>query len=291
MNDSEILRRLRTRRLIGLAFQWCCLAATVVCVVALAGLMIVIVYNGIGHLSWNFLTSMRYQPADQAGVKPALVGSIYLILLTAFISVPVGVASAVYLVEYASDSWWMRLVRLNIANLAGVPSIVYGILGLALFVRWLALGRSLLAGALTLSLVILPIIIIASREALRAVPDSLRHASLALGATRGQTIWRQVLPMAAPGIMTGVILSLSRALGEAAPLVVIGAATYISYLPANVNDSFTALPIRIFDWSKRPQHELRDLAASAIIVLLVLLFVLNATAVFIRYRFSKRLES
>ena len=290
MNDAQRKQRMQSRRLVGQLFELLCLGATVLCVVALVVLLGVILYNGVGHLNWTFLTSMRYPPSPDPGVRQPLVGSIYLIALTSLIAVPVGVASAVFLVEYANDSWWMKLIRLNIANLAGVPSIVYGMLGLAVFARWLLLGSSLLSGALTLSLVILPIIIIASREALNAVPDSLRHASMALGATRGQTIWRQVLPMAAPGIMTGVILSLSRALGEAAPLVVVGAATYINYLPVSVHDSYTAMPIRVYHWSKWPEPAVRDLAASAIIVLLVLLFLMNATAVFIRYRFSRRLE-
>jgi phosphate transport system permease protein len=192
--------------------------------------------------------------------------------------------------EYAKASRWRSLVQLNISNLAGVPSIVYGILGLGLFVRALMLQRSILAGALTLTLVVLPIIILAAQEALRAVPDSIRRASYALGATRWQTVRYQVLPASLPGIMTGVILAISRALGEAAPLVAIGAATYITFVPKSLQDEFSALPVQIFDWASRPQAEFRDVAAAGIIVLLALLLVMNAGAVFVRYRYGQRIR-
>jgi phosphate transport system permease protein len=200
------------------------------------------------------------------------------------------VGAAVYLEEYAQESRWRSLVQLNIANLAGVPSIVYGILGLGLFVRALALERSILAGALTLSLVVLPIVILSAQESLRAVPGSIRHASYALGATRWQTVRHQVLPAAMPGIMTGVILAVSRALGEAAPLVALGAATFISFVPVSPTDEFIALPVAIFDWAARPQPEFHNVAAAAIVILLSILILLNATAVYVRYRYGKHIR-
>jgi phosphate transport system permease protein len=201
---------------------------------------------------------------------------------------PTGLGAAIYLEEYSHNSRWKSMVQLNIANLAGVPSIVYGILGLGLFVQAMALGRSVLAGALTLSLVVLPIVILATQEALRAVPRSIRHASYALGATRWQTVWHQVLPAALPGIMTGVILSISRALGEAAPLVAIGALAYVPFVPTRLSDRFTAMPIQIFNWSARPQAEFHQLAGAAIMVLLVVLVALNAAAVWVRFRSSRQ---
>lgn len=279
--------RVTGRALTAKLFEWTCLGATLSCLFALAAMLIGILYNGTANLDWQFLTSLPSGDPAKAGIKISLAGSCLLIVLTTFFSVPVGLATAIYLEEYAGQNWWVRLIRTNIANLAGVPSIVYGILGLGLFVRALALDRSVIAGALTLSLVILPVIIIASQEALRAVPNSLRRASYALGATRWQTIRHQILPMALPGMMTGVILSLSRALGEAAPLVAVGAVNYVAFLPETVYDPFTALPLKIYDWSGRPQKEFRDLAATGIIVLLGLLFCMNAVAVWIRYRFSR----
>jgi phosphate transport system permease protein len=210
--------------------------------------------------------------------------------MTALFSVPIGVGAALYLEEYAAPSRWRSLVQLNIANLAGVPSIVYGILGLGLFVRALALQRSILAGSLTLTLVVLPIVILAAQESLRAVPDSIRRASYALGATRWQTTWHQVLPAATPGIMTGVILAISRALGEAAPLVALGAATFITFVPVSPTDEFSALPVAIFDWTSRPQADFHNVAAAGIVVLLTVLILLNATAVYVRYRYGKRIR-
>ena len=227
---------------------------------------------------------------EEAGIMPALVSSLWLIVLTALFSVPIGVGAALYLEEYASASRWRSLVQLNIANLAGVPSIVYGILGLGLFVRTFALQRSILAGALTLTLVVLPIVILAAQESLRAVPGSIRQASYALGATRWQTVWHQVLPAATPGIMTGVILAISRALGEAAPLVAIGAATFITFVPMSPTDEFSALPMQIFDWARRPEAEFHYVAAAAIVVLLTVLILMNATAVYVRYHYGKRVR-
>lgn len=245
-----------------------------------------------GWLDWQFLTSFDSQLSPRkAGVLAALVGSLYLIGLTTLLAVPIGVGAAIYLEEYAQRSPWRGFVQTNIANLAGVPSIVYGILGLGLFVRGMKMGAGVLAGALTLTLVILPIVILASQEALRAVPSTIRQASYALGATRWQTVWHQLIPAALPGIMTGVILALSRALGEAAPLVAIGAAGFVMFVPQGINDKFTALPLQIYNWTENANEEFRvHVAAAGIIVLLAMLICLNATAVFLRHRFGKRIR-
>jgi phosphate transport system permease protein len=290
MSNSSSNAYHRRRALLSQAFAVACLVATALCVLVLLVLIWEILEQGLPWLSWRFLTSFPSRFPDQAGIAPALVSSIWLILLTALFSVPVGVGAAVYLEEYAPASRWRNLVQLNIANLAGVPSIVYGILGLGLFVRALALERSILAGALTLSLVVLPIVILAAQESLRAVPGSIRHASYALGATRWQTVGYQVLPAAMPGIMTGVILAVSRALGEAAPLVALGAATFISFVPVSPADEFIALPVAIFDWAARPQPEFHHVAAAAIVILLTMLILLNATAVYVRYRYGQHIR-
>jgi phosphate transport system permease protein len=213
-----------------------------------------------------------------------------LILLTAVFAFPIGVGAAIYLEEYAGKSWFSRVVEVNISNLAGVPSIIYGLLGLELFVRAMGFDRSLLSGALTMALLVLPIIIISSREALRTVPRSIREASFALGADRWQTIWHQVLPLALPGILTGSILAFSRAIGEAAPLITIGALTYVAFLPDGLFAPFTALPIQIFNWVSRPQAGFHANAAAAILVLLAVLLLMNALAVLLRQRYQKRLN-
>lgn len=285
-----------SRKIISRLFSICCLVATVFCVLVLAVLLGAIFYKGLPYLDWEFLTSLPSRRPAQAGIWPALAGSVWLVGLTAVFAVPVGVGAAIYLEEYAAPSRWRTLVQTNIANLAGVPSIVYGILGLIIFVRTLlfydglGLGSTVLAGSLTLALVVLPIVILASQEALRAVPSSLRHASFALGATKWQTIWYQVLPAAVPGIMTGVILALSRALGEAAPLIAIGAATYVPFAPQHPLNEFAALPIQVFHWSELPQQEFHNVAAAGIIVLLAVLIMMNAAAIFIRQRFGRRIQ-
>lgn len=271
-------------------FGMLCLSATVSAVLLLLFLMISIIREGYARLNLDLLLSMPSEDHSRAGIKLALVGSIWLIALTASFAVPVGIGTAIYLEEYARASRLRSLIQLNISNLAGVPSVVYGILGLGLFVRAMMLGRSVMSGALTLSLVVLPIIILAAQEALRSVPDSIRHSSYALGATRWQTIWRQVLPAATPGIMTGVILAMSRAIGEAAPLLVVGAVGTATFLPTKVSDEFSALPIQIFNWSSRPQPEFHDVAGAGIIVLMIMLICMNAIAVFVRYRFAKRVQ-
>jgi phosphate transport system permease protein len=223
-----------------------------------------------------------------AGARPAILGTFYLMLLLLVFAVPIGVGTAIYLEEYADRSRWTnRLLELNIQNLAAVPSIIYGILGLAFLVRGLGLGRVLLAGALILTLLVLPVVIIASREAIRAVPSSIREGAYALGATQWQVIWRQVLPAALPGMATGTILALSRAIGETAPLIMIGGLTYVAFNPTLLGD-FTALPIQIYNWTSRPQEEFRLLAAAAIIVLLAILLTMNALAIWLRNRYQKR---
>ncbi|MCG8651691.1 MAG: phosphate ABC transporter permease PstA [Pirellulales bacterium] len=282
-------RRDRKRVVSGL-FNLICLVATLVCILALLVLLWNVFRAGWEWLSWDFLTSFPSRKAERAGIKSALAGSIWLTVLTALFSLPVGVGAAIYLEEYASASRWKKWVQINIANLAGVPSIVYGILGLGLFVQALSMGRSIISGALTLSLVVLPIIILATQEALRAVPDSIRHGSYALGATKWQTVRCQVLPAALPGIMTGVIIALSRAIGEAAPLIAVGAMAYVPFLPQGPSDQFTALPIQIFNWAARPQAEFHDVAAAGIIVLLAVLICMNAIAVFVRYRYANRIR-
>ncbi|WP_263785914.1 phosphate ABC transporter permease PstA [Salinibacter grassmerensis] len=286
--DGSFQTHRSRRKRIGIILAGVLFLATIFGVVVLVTLLVDVVTSGVPWLDVQFLSSFPSRKAQEAGIKSALVGSLWLMGLTALISVPLGVASAVYLEEYARDGWLLRLIQINIANLAGVPSVVYGILGLALFVRFAALEQSLLAGALTLSLLILPIIIISTQEALRSIPSGIRENAYALGATRSQVIWSHVLPMAAPGIFTGVILALSRAIGETAPLILIGALTFVPFLPRGALDQFTALPIQIFNWTARPQAEFEGLAAAAIVVLMILLFTMNLTAILLRNYFEER---
>ena len=277
-----------TRQRLDLAFQGLALLVLAIALGALAALLVDVWRDGAGRLSWQFLTSFPSRRADNAGIYAALIGSIYVIAVTAALALPVGVAAAVYLEEYGGRSRTARFIELNIANLASVPSIIYGLLGLGLFVRAMGMGRSVLAGAATLALLVLPVVILSTREALRTVPMSIREGSYALGATKWQTIWHQVLPMAAPGIFTGLILSLSRAIGETAPLITIGALTYIPFAPDSIWSPFTVLPIQIFNWVSRPQAEFKTIAAGAIIVLLVLLLTMNAAAILLRDRYQKQ---
>ena len=242
---------------------------------------------GLPWLNFDFLTRFPSRFPEKAGILAGLAGTLWLVTLTAAIAIPIGVLAAVYLEEYAKPGRVSTFITINIANLAGVPSIVYGIIGLAIFVRFFGLDRSVLAGAMTMSLLILPVIIIASREAIKAVPSSLRQVAFALGATRWQVTRDHVLPQAMPGILTGVILALSRAIGETAPLIMIGALTYIAFVPEGPMDEFTALPIQIYNWTSRPQEAFHELASAGIIVLLLVLLIMNATAVWIRYRGSK----
>lgn len=254
----------------------------------LAALVYDVAHDGLARLSWQFVTSYPSRRASEAGIFPALIGSIYVISITALIAVPLGVGAAIYLEEYERQGRLARLIEINIANLAGVPSIIYGLLGLGLFVRFFGMGRSVLAGASTLALLVLPTVIISTREALRAVPKSLREGSYALGATKWQTIQHQVVPAALPGVLTGLILALSRAIGETAPLITIGALTYVPFLPNDIWSPFTVLPIQVFNWVSRPQAAFAENAAAGILLLLILLLTMNAVAIVVRDRFQKR---
>ncbi|HSN98632.1 MAG TPA: phosphate ABC transporter permease PstA [Candidatus Nanopelagicales bacterium] len=240
------------------------------------------------RLGWDFLTGLPSRKPALAGILPALAGSACLMGLTAVIAIPVGIGAAIYLEEYARPGLFTSLIEINIANLAGVPSILYGLLGLEVFVRAMQLDRSLIAGALTLALLLLPMVIITSREALRAVPGSLREACYGLGADRFRMLRVVVLPMSLPGMLTGVILSLSRAVGETAPLLTIGALTYVAFLPDSVRSAFSALPIQIFNWVSRPHAGFHENAAAGIVVLLALMLLLNGVAIWLRARFSRR---
>lgn len=284
------MRRLELNKLIDRGFTILAFVSTIAGLAFLMILIIDVVYDGGGRLSWQFLSNFPSRMAEKAGILSALVGTVWIMGLTALFAIPLGIGAGIYLEEYGKKNPVTRLIEINIANLAGVPSIIYGLLGLGVFVRLMSLERSLLTGALTLSLLVLPIIIIATRESLRAIPYSIKEASFALGATQWQTISRQTLPAAMPGILTGVILALSRAIGETAPLITIGALTYIAFLPHNVFDPFTVLPIQIFNWVSRPQEAFATNAAAGIIVLLVLTLMLNSIAIYLRHKYQKRIK-
>lgn len=271
-------------------FAFLAWGATILAVAILAWLLLTILIDGVGSLNWNFINSFASRKAERAGIKAALAGTLWVMGVVAVFSFPLGVGAGIFLEEFSEDNWFTRLVEINISNLAGVPSIIYGLLGLAAFVRLLGPitgGRSVLTGGLTLVLLILPVIIVSTREALRTVPDGIRAAGFALGATRWQVIWSHILPAAMPGILTGMILSLSRAIGETAPLLAIGAASFIAFTPDGLQSSFTALPIQIYDWVGRPKKEFHDLAASGIIVLMTVLLLMNAGAIYLRNRFQQ----
>ena len=259
--------------------------------VILGWLLVDVLSDAVGRLSWQFVTSYPSRKPQDAGILPALVGSIYLIGLTAAIALPIGVGAAIYLEEYGRHSRVAGIIEVNIANLAGVPSIIYGLLGLGVFVRTLGMGRSLIAGASTMALLVLPMIIMVSREPLRTVPMSLREACYGLGSTRWQSIWQVVLPSAFPGILTGAILAISRAIGETAPLVVVGALTYVTFVPDGIDAPFTVLPIQIFNWVSRPQQGFIVNSAAAITVLLCTMLVLNGIAIYLRNRLQQRKAS
>ena len=270
-------------------FQTLCLLSTLLVVSILLVLLLHIFLEGKDWLSFDFLTSYPSRRPHLAGIKAALYGSFWIISLTTLISVFIGVSTALFLEEYApKNSKWVYFLQINIANLAGMPSIIYGLLGLTIFVRFFALDQSVLAGSLTLSLLVIPIIIMASQGAIRSVPQSLRDAAFALGAYKWQVVCLQVLPAASAGILTGIILSTSRAIGEAAPLIMIGALSFVAFTPENIMDSFTVLPVQIFNWASRPQEDFHSLAAAGIIVLLSLLLSLNFLAILIRNYSRKR---
>ena len=278
------------RKLVAGAMEKVLFAATAFAILVLLALGWDIVSSGASWLSMHLLTNVPSRKAELAGMRPAILGTLWVIGLTAVIAFPIGVGAAVYLEEYAPNNRWTRLLKLNIANLSGVPSVVYGLLGLGVFVSLFNLGRTVISGSLTLALLILPVVIIASQEAIRAVPSSLRQAAFALGATRWQVARDHVLPAAMPGILTGIILSVSRAIGETAPLLVVGAAAYVTFNPDGLMSKYTVIPMQIYEWARRPQAEFTNLAAAAIIVLLVVLLMLNGIAIFLRQRASAKVQ-
>ena len=282
VNRTHMSPRRKLRKTLGAFFYTIFLLSVCVGIIGLAVLLFDVLTKGIPWLSWHFITDYPSRHPEEAGLFSALMGTVWLMVMTALFTVPVGVGAAIYLEEYAPRNFFTRFIEINVANLAGVPSIVYGLLGLALFVYLMNLGRSVLAGSLTLSLLVLPIVILASRESIRAVPDSYRQAAYAMGADQWQVIKGVVLPSAVPGILTGTILAMSRAIGEAAPVIAISALVYLTFIPGHPMERFTVLPIQIFNWVSRPQDEFRGLAAAGIIVLLVILLSMNAIAVFLR---------
>lgn len=288
IDDTVVMKRMKSRLRKNNGWKTLFLIATLFALLCLVILLYRIVSQGIGYLDWGFITSFASRFADKAGILPALVGSLYMMAVVAPVSIILGVATAIYLEEYAKKNKFTDFIQMNISNLAGVPSIVFGLLGLTIFARALALGTSILAAGLTMSLLILPVIIVAAQEAIRAVPQDQREASYGMGATKWQTITRVVLPSAIPGILTGSILALSRAIGETAPLVVLGIPVILQFLPDGLLSTFTALPMQIYEWAKRPQEEFLYVASAGIIVLMILLVIMNSIAIFIRNKFQKR---
>ncbi|PUB12570.1 phosphate ABC transporter permease PstA [Paenisporosarcina sp. OV554] len=288
VDHASVVKRMGSRMIVNKIFKALFFLATLFALLALGLLFYRIFIQGIGYLSLDFFSNFGSRFPEKAGIKAALIGSLWMMAVVAPVSLILGVGSAIYLEEYAKKGKINDFIRMNISNLAGVPSVVFGLLGLTIFVRALALGNSILAAGFTMSLLILPVIIVSSQEAIRAVPKDLREASYGMGATKWQTIARVVLPSAIPGILTGGILALSRAIGETAPLVVIGIPVIIQFLPENLLSQFTAMPMQIFDWAKRPQEAFQSVAAAGIIVLMMFLLLMNSIAVFIRNKFQRR---
>lgn len=288
MSEHQMKNIARINRAKDVAFNYAGLFFT------LTGLLILVMFlgrifvDGLARIDWAFLTNLPSRRASHAGILTAWAGTVWILVLTALIAIPLGISAGIFLQEYGKKSRLASLVETNITNLAGVPSIIYGLLGLEIFVRMLHFGGSLLSGALTLSLLILPILIVSTRETLKAVPNAMREASYALGASKWQTIWHQILPAASGGIMTGIILALSRAIGETAPLIVIGALAYVPFTPSSPMDEFTVLPMIIFNWVSRPQEEFLINAAAGIIILLLITFLMNGTAVYLRNKWQKK---
>ncbi len=280
---QHIQRRKRSNRIMHILF----LFSTMIGIVTLGILLVQIIAKGSGWISLDFFTHFSSRFPEKSGIKAAFFGTLWLMLITAPLTFIIGVSTAIYLEEYAKNTWLSRFIQTNISNLAGVPSVVYGLLGLTIFVRLFDLGRSLISGALTMTLLVLPVIIVAARESLKAVPNHQRNASLALGANPWQTILRVVLPSAMPGILTGSILSLSRAIGETAPLIVVGAASYIAFVPNSLFSDFTAMPIQIYSWAGRPEESFGQLAAAGIIVLLIMLLGMNLIAIMLRNKYQR----
>ena len=279
---------LKSRAIRGMVFYGVCLVCVCVGIVALGTLLIQIISDGWSWLTWHFLSDYPSRHPEEAGMMSAIFGTLWVMAMTGIFAVPVGIGSAMFLEEYAPKNKLMQVVEINLANLAGVPSIVYGLLGLAVFVYWMNIGRTALAGSLPLALLVLPVIILASREAVRAVPNAHREAAYALGADKWQVIRMVVFPGAFPGILTGSILALSRAIGEAAPVIAISALVYITFVPTSPMDRFTVMPIQIYNWVSRPQEEFQNLAAAGIIVLLVVLLSMNALAIFLRNKYQTK---
>ena len=277
-------------KLIDQSFQIFGIVCTFFGLAILAILIYNILLEGLTRIDWSFMTSLPSRRPQKAGIYTAIMGTVWILGLTTIIAFPIGVGAGVYLEEYAKKTKLANLLEINIANLAGVPSIIYGLLGLEVFVRIFGLGGSVLAGSLTLSLLILPIIIVATREALKAVPSSIKDASMALGASKWQTIWHQTLPASVGGVLTGVILAISRAIGETAPLIVVGALAYVPFAPSSPMDEFTVMPIQIFNWVSRPQHGFAVNASAAIIVLLLITFIMNGVAVYFRNKWQKKIK-
>ncbi|MGI8600585.1 MAG: phosphate ABC transporter permease PstA [Chitinophagaceae bacterium] len=280
----------RKSRIVDKTFKYIGLAFTVFALLVLAVLITDILIKGLTRINWSFFTNLPSRHAANSGILTALAGMLSLLFFTILIAIPIGIFAGVYLQEYGTNNKFAKFIEINIANLAGVPSVIYGILGLTIFVRLFGLGNSLLAGAFTLALLILPIIIVATREAIRAVPGTLREASYGMGATKWQTTRRVVIPSALGGILTGIILSISRAVGETAPLLVIGALVYVPFIPEGPNDQFTTLPIQIFNWVSRPQAAFITNAAAGIIILLLITFILNGIAIYIRSKWYKNIK-
>jgi len=281
-------KRINNRLMLNNVFKGLFFLATFFGIVVLAILVIRIVSQGASYLDWDFLSNYASRRPEDAGIKAAIYGTVWIMAIVAPVSLILGVGTAIYLEEYAPDNKFTHFIELNISNLSGVPSIVFGLLGLTVFVRLLEMGRSVLAGGLTMSLMILPVIVVSSQEAIRAIPREQYEASYAMGATKWQTIRTVVLPAAIPGILTGSILALSRAVGETAPLLMIGAMTFIAYVPESILSGFTAMPIQIFNWAGRPQEEFQAVAAAGSIVLMLMLVIMNSLAIYIRNKFSKR---
>ncbi len=280
----------KKNRLKDHAFKYFGLMSTFIGLVALAVFIYVILQSGLPRLSWDFLTSLPSRFPEKAGIYTAIAGTLWMLGLTIIFSVTLGVMAGIYLEEYSRKGLLSKLLEINISNLVGVPSVIYGILGLAFFNRYLSLGGSLLAGSLTLSLLIIPVIIVTTRESLKAVPRTIKEASYALGATKWQTISRQLLPAASGSIVTGVILALARAIGEAAPLIVVGALSFVPFTPRTPMDDYTLLPIQIFNWTSRPQPEFQINASAGIIVLLFLTFLMNGVSIYLRNKWQKKVK-
>ncbi|HYH11849.1 MAG TPA: phosphate ABC transporter permease PstA [Thermomicrobiales bacterium] len=280
--------RVSWRQRVSQVWTWLFMASTALAIVLLGMLLVSILRPGLPWLSWHLITDMPSRIPEQAGMNSAIWGSLWVVLGSGIVSFILGLGTAIYLEEYAEKNRWTNLIQTNISNLAGVPSIVYGLLGLVVFVNGLQMGRSLIAGILTMALLVLPVVVISSREAIRAVPPSLREAAYGVGATKWQTVKDHVLPAAFPGILTGMILSMSRAIGETAPLLVVGGASQVLFRPDTLTDPFMVMPLQIFNWTGRPQEAFEHLAAAAIIVLLIVLLLMNSIAIVLRQHFTKK---